>query len=769
MKYTTGAHRNSMNFFPALIPFCAILISSSHSLNATETTKEITPNTTPQFDLCATINPEQLLTDTQSIHISAQQLELINNDQATFNGKVEICSNQLQVSSDRAELSRSQGYVNADGNIYYTNDSIHINSENFQANVNQNLVKLDQADYQLTMNNARGQAEVIEISAENLLLLTDATFTTCPVEQEDWVLSAKRISLSSQQGWGVAQGAAIKINQTPVLYIPYIAFPLDDRRTTGFLYPNNITSSQKNGIELETPWYWNIAPNYDATFTPRAFSKRGIQLNTELRYLNPDDQGLIQLEYLNNDRDSPNLGSRHLLYWKHYSQFTEKLRGFINFTQLSDDNYFTELGSYHHSSTDTQITQQLELSYFGDSIDGAFRIQNFEVLGQHPSSYRTLPQIELSNHKPYQFGEFELDWLAELSHFANSEKTIHEANRLHIEPSISYQFNTPAWSLNSNLSLLQTHYKQHLFNGTKQRISRTLPKFRIHSKINFERPAGLFNQLGILTFEPQFQYLYIPFKDQSTIGLFDSSRLQDDYYGLFRDNRFSGLDRIADANQMTLGATTRFINQQNLTLMRLSFGQIFYLDHDYHQFTANDQRLNRSNSALAGEVFINLASGWSFNSNIQFDTTKNQTNKSNMTLDYRTDEYTLAQLNHRRTRDISDNDIEQLGLIASFPIAKHWQFVGGYHRDLKQHRSIDYYAGVQYDACCWAIRLVTRRHINTNLEQLSRINTDTPSSFDSGISLQFVIKGLSSNLDFDISDMLQQGIFGYRRPYFTNN
>jgi LPS-assembly protein len=708
--------------------------------------------------------------EAKAIKISAKHTTLLENDRATFKGGVVICSEHIAVTSDTAKFSRSEKSVKAQGNINYHNDVVDVKSTNFEASISENKVQLEQAEYFLSENVGHGTASLFEVSKENLLVLNDATFTTCPIDNDGWLLAAEEISLSSKEGWGAAWNANIKINNTPIIYIPYLTFPLDDRRTTGFLYPN-LTSSKKHGIEIKSPWYWNIAPNFDATITPRLMTKRGVQLQSELRYLTDQHDGLFNIEYLPEDSERVDLDSRHMVHWQHNSQYGDNFRAFIDFTQISDDAYLNDLGSAYHDTTDTQLNQHLEFAYFANNIDAAFRVQNFEVLGQHPSSYQTLPQVELANRNAYKIGGLDFNWFGEVSRFSNSQANIVKANRVHLEPSLSLDYNTMAWSLSSELSVLHTNYSQQysaLENRDDQTINRTLPKFRLHSIVNFERPSRFFGQNGLQTFEPQLQYLYVPFKDQSEIGEFDSTRLQDDYHGLFRDNRFSGLDRIGDANQITLGATSRFINPENEELMRLSFGQILYLQDD-DRFIANDDRLRGSKSALAGEMFLHWSKRWYLNASVQYDTGSGKINKSNLTLDYRADKFKLAQLNHRRTRNVSGDVIEQLGFVASFPISDNWQFVGGYHRDLTENRSIDSYAGIQYESCCWAIRLVTRRHINTNLEQLAQNTSDLPSTFDSGISLQLVIKGLNGTSGFDISDMLQQGIFGYRRPYFLNN
>lgn len=725
--------------------------------------------TVNEIDLCRLDG--QPLDQQKSIQIEADKVRLVENDQADFSGNVNICARQMTVSSDTAQFSRSKRSVKAGGEITYHNDIIEVKSTGFEANLSQYQVKLEKADYRFNDNPGRGKAQLLEVSKEKLVVLEDATFTTCPVDHNGWELSAEKITLSSQQGWGVAWNAAVKINDTPVMYIPYLTFPLDDRRKSGFLYPN-ISSSSKHGVELTAPWYWNIAPDMDATITPRVMTNRGVQLQTEFRYLRENNQGLIDLEYLPSDDERPTLNSRHLVHWEHISQYGDNFRAFVDFSQISDDAYLTDLGSKHQDSTDTQVNQHFEINYFAHNTDVAFRVQDFQILGQHPSSYQTLPQVDLSNRDPYRFGDFEFNWFAELSHFQNSEAAIDDAIRSHFEPSLSLDYNQLAWRFNAEVSLLQTNYRQRYhsdFDISDDKISRTLPKFRMHGQLNFEREASIFGEKGLQTFEPQLQYLYVPYKDQSNIAFFDSARLQDDYDGLFRDNRFSGLDRIADANQLTLGASSRFINPRNEELMRLSFGQIYYFQDEHKVLNESDPQPIGSKSALAGEAFLHWSNRWYLNANVQYDTGSNKISKSNLTLDYRANKNKLAQLNHRYTRDVSGHKIEQLGMVTSFKLFDNWQFVGGYHRDITHHRSIDSYVGLQYESCCWAVRLVSRRHLNTNFEQQVSQSMGLSNNFDSGLSLQLVIKGFGGDGGLDILDMLQEGIFGYRRPYFLSN
>ncbi|MFT4928276.1 MAG: LPS-assembly protein [Phenylobacterium sp.] len=724
----------------------------------------------PPSALCPETD-EKSSDNSQAMNISAEHISILENNNADFAGDVVVCLPQSQLRSDTAQFARDKKSMQAEGNINYHNDVIDVTSERFSASMSEQTVKLEKSDYVFAGNTGRGQASLLEIQGKNNVVLNDGTFTTCPIDNDDWQLSAARIEFSREDGWAKAWDASIKINNTPIIYIPYFTFPLDERRKSGFLYPK-ISSSVKHGVTVFTPWYWNIAPNYDATFTPRVMTKRGIQMQTEFRYLVDDHQGLFNIELLPDDRQRKDLGSRHLLHWQHRSEYGDKLRAFVNFTDISDDAYLNDFGSNYQDRTDTQLSQRFELSYFSHNIDTVISAQDFEVLGPHPSSYRAVPQLSFNNREPYQYGLFDVNWMSEVSHFVNSEADITSANRLHIEPSVSLNYSSPAVVITSELSVLQTNYQQtynRLLHQEDKDISRTLPKFRFHSLVNFERPSNWLSNNGLQTFEPQVQYLYIPNKHQGDIGLFDSTRLQDDYYGLFRDNRFSGLDRISGANQVTLGGTSRFFDQQNNEVFHLSLGQILYFGSNDSQFTANDSRLSGSKSELASEIFMRWSRRWDLNANVQYDDDSHKITKSNISINYRGNKKTQAQLNHRYTRSVSGSKIEQIGLMASFEIASQWQFVGGYHRDLTNNRSIDSYAGLQYESCCWAIRLVSTRHINTNFEQQDLGPSGFPSTFDSGIALQFTIKGINGASGFNIADMLEEGVFGKRRRYFLNN
>ena len=309
-----------------------------------------------------------------------------------------------------------------------------------------------------------------------------------------------------------------------------------------------------------------------------------------------------------------------------------------------------------------------------------------------------------------------------------------QANRYHVEAGLTLPVSTPAWFINSEVKLLHTYYQQDNIqpgSDLEETVSRTLPKVRFHGGINFDRVMTAFNKNYRHTFEPQLQYLYIPEKDQSMIGLYDTTNLQDDYNGLFRDTRHSGLDRVAAANQYTWGITSRLLDESNLEVFRFSVGRIQYLSDSVAESNkANNRPLNdnvssvpniqssftEQQSSVAADIFFRLNHQWQLSGDIQYNTLENFTNKGQVNLDYQIDQYNIIQLNHRYARNVSGNSLEQVSLLTSVSIDTNWAFVGRFTQDLKQSRSLETYGGIQYESCCWAVRVAYHRHINSNLD-----------------------------------------------------
>ena len=706
-----------------------------------------------------------------AITILSKSSSIIKNQKTSFFGGVTLMNSSQSINSDQLEINRQTETLTAQGNIHFQNAGVNIFASELIASEKKQETQLFNSAYQLNGNPGHGSAGNIYVNLDGTLSLTDSSFTTCYGEVPDWQIQASEINISAKDNLGEAYHARVKLFDIPVLYIPYISFPVTNERKTGLLYPV-VKSSNKSGLVVELPYYINIAENMDATVTPKLISKRGLQLVTEFRYLSGQQSGQINLEYLTKDNELKlNQDPRYLARFEHVGTFSDRYRAYIDYTTISDDNYLVDIDTEQYNANDAYLYQVGELAYFGDNWQAKMQFQDFEVLGNHKTSYKTLPHIELKSTTALPFLNGQFDIYSEMTSFQSSNRALAEAERYHVEAGALFPISTPAWFLTSEVKLLQTHYQQKRIpvnSPLEKNVSRTLPKVRLHGGINLERDISLFNNNFLQTLEPQLQYLYIQNKDQRNIGLYDTATLQDDYNGLFRDKRFSGLDRIAQANQYSWGITSRIYSTNNDELFRLSLGRIVYLNNDDDIITS-DNDINADKSALATEVFWQFSRKWQFSSDIQYNTDTRTTNKSQSSLDYQYTKNQTIQLNHRYSSDVSGTSLEQVSLLTSYKPAKDWQVVGRITQDLQKKRSLESYLGLQYESCCWAIRLAYHRHINSNIDEQNFIN-ENRDEFDSGFMLEFVIKGLGGGkAKVNTEDMFNASIFGYKRPYFLNN
>ncbi|MEW6994166.1 LPS-assembly protein LptD [Colwelliaceae bacterium MEBiC 14330] len=760
--------------------FFAVLICLAQVSKAAPDIKSQAPETRvmicplPEFDNIALGMPEVI---DSSIRISSSQTSILQDQIAQFTGSVILVDKEQKISADQLSFNRLKMQIEAIGNIHYQGKQINIFAETLSASKTELSTSMTSASYQLDGNPGHGEAAKLSINSEGMLSLVDSTFTTCLQEVPDWQIQASEINLSASGDFGEAYHAQFRVYDVPVFYVPYFSFPISKERLTGFLYPE-LSSSTNSGLEFTAPFYWNIAENYDATITPHYMSKRGLQLQTEFRYLMGYQSGKVDLEYLNNDKAiKTNDDPRYLLRLQHIGTFSEDFRAYLDYTTISDDNYLVDIGSKQYNSNDAYLYQIGELAYFGERWQTTIKLQDFEVLGDHRTSYKTLPHLEFSAQQPLNFSSAQVELYSEITSFQASEKNQVEANRYHIEAGVTLPIARPAWFLNSEVKIMHTYYQQdNIQQGSalEETVERTLPKVRIHGGINFDREITAFKQGFRHTLEPQLQYLYVPERDQSNIGLYDTTNLQDDFHGIFRDTIYSGLDRIAAANQYTWGITSRLLNKDNLELVRVSLGRIQYLD-SVNSALANDPWLTDNDnikdkqSSLAADLFYRINHQWQVSADIQYNTLEDFTNKGQVNIDYQINKYNLLQLNHRYTRNVSGDSLEQVSLLGSFAINENWAFVGRLAQDLQQDRSLESYAGFQYESCCWALRVAYHRHINSNLDPLS-YNNEGREEFDTGLMIKFVMKGLDGKQSaIGTQEMFDDSIFGYKRPYYLQN
>jgi LPS-assembly protein len=688
------------------------------------------------------------------IQVKSEDSEINQDTFARFKGKVEIESSQAKIKADEAILNRQTQTLNATGNVSFQDDNITVSGQSVQLNRISNELLIEKSLYQLNKVQGHGKAEKIGIGEKVGINLVESSFTSCPVENEVWRIQASNIEITPDQSRGVVKHARFYIKNVPVLYLPYFSFPTNDQRQSGILYPN-FSSNSSTGISVEQPIYWNIAPNYDITFSPRVMTERGLQLKTEFRYLTEKHNGQANIEYLPNDLDldlDDDDGTQRYFYrFIHSGQISQNWRVNADINGLSDDNYIVDLGSDYYNRADTHLYKTLGLSYFSQSLDVTAQFRDFEVLGDHPDSYRALPEIRLNYLTPMGLGaEFQVH--SELAYFESGELDNPTAARFHIAPTVRYPFQNQWSEFLAEATILHTQYRQKNIQNSalEKNVSRTLSQAKVYGSLAFERPSSWFGTKATQTFEPKVQYLYTSFEDQSSIGRYDTTRLFNDVAGLFRGQEFTGLDRISDNNQITIGMTSRFIADNNQERFKLSLGQIFYLkDNQVVDASKDDDR-----SALAAELDWQIGSKWYAHTKAQVSTTTDKVERSSLSLEYQSAENKIIQINHRYVRDLSSEEINQVGITASWPLAKNWQWVGRWYHDLKLNRTVESYTGVQYESCCWNVSFVAQRNLSNRFDIDGAQSTN---EFESGFHVYFTTQNL-----------LRDGLFGYRRPYLLN-
>ncbi|WP_371195689.1 LPS-assembly protein LptD [Glaciecola sp. SC05] len=696
-----------------------------------------------------------------SIEVRSNAAQIIKDEIAVFEGNVLITTPDSIIQADSANLRENGQRLQASGNVTYTDELLHVESLGIEANAEIELLQLQSTEYQIKGVNGRGGADLLSISRERGVILENVSFTTCPKGDEDWKIQASEISIRKGMPFGEAKHTRFYVGGVPVFYLPYFAFPITTERQTGFLFPK-IGSTGSTGIEYEQPFYWNIAPNVDTTISTRYMSNRGLQLKNEWRYLTNNHYGELQLEYLAKDTDIGNDDPRYFYRFSHKGKLSENWSVTADVSDISDNNYIVDLRSDYYNQADTHLYRQAGLSYFSEDLDFNVFVRDFTTIGNFDDNYRALPEAKLAYSTSLNEW-FDFDIKSELAYFDNRLEQRPDALRFHIEPSLSIPYQRAWGELLAEVSVMHTYYDQDIEGmpntNLEETVERTLGQARFYGSLIFEREQTIGDTDYLVTFEPKTQYLYTSYQDQSNIGFYDTTELLTTFSNLFRGQEFTGLDRINDNNQFTLGATTRIIDDNNREMLVASIGQIFYVESA--QLQASQRQDNRS--SIAAELDWRINRNWFVHSDFQVGNDTNKVERSSFSTEYRLSENKLIQINHRYIRELSNEKIDQFGVSASWPMGDNWHWVGRYYRDFERSRTTESFMGIEYESCCWALRLTVQRNLAT------RFNNDgfrDVNEFDSGIALQFVFKGMGS--PSNKVDMLRQGLFGYRQPFVLN-
>lgn len=717
-------------------------------------------------------------------------------DDAVFSGNVDVQQGNSRLQSDEVLLHQKQvegqpdpiRTVDAVGNVHYDDNQVILKGPKAWSNLNTKDTNVWEGDYQMVDRQGRGTADLMKQRGNNrYTILENGTFTSCLPGSNTWSVVGSEVIQDREEEVAEIWNARFKVGPVPVFYSPYLQLPIGDKRRSGFLIPNAKYSSN-SGLEFTLPYYWNIAPNFDATITPHYMEERGMQWQNEFRYLTKAGSGIIEFDYLLSDKEykddtakNPEGDERRwLFYWNHSGVMDQVWRFNIDYTKVSDPNYFNDFSSQYGSSTDGYATQKFSAGYADTNFDATLSAKQFQVFDSQRgnNSYSALPQLDM-NFYQNDVGPFDTRIYGQAVHFTNVNDSQPEATRLHIEPVISLPLSNGWASLNTEAKLMATHYQQSNLdaynnanpnNQLDETVNRVLPQFKMDGKLIFDRAmdsAAGWEQ----TLEPRVQYLYVPYRDQSNINNYDSALLQSDYSGLFRDRSYGGLDRIASANQLTTGVTTRIYDEAAVERFNVSVGQIYYFTESR---TGDDniqwEKDKKTGSMVwAGDTYWRMTDRWGLRGGVQYDARLNNVATGSGAVEYRRDIDRLMQFNYRYASPeyiratvpgIDTNasqykdGISQVGMTASWPIVDRWSVVGAYYYDTNAQQTADSMLAVQYNSCCYAIRVGYERKINGW--------ENNESKYDNAISFNIELRGLSSNYGLGTQQMLRSNILPYQ-------
>jgi len=676
----------------------------------------------PPFEL-----PEDNVPEDELAVFSGQAKFSLGGD-VSFKEDISLVSGNRLLRAQGASYDRETGVFTVEGQVEFRDPQTRIRADRAELNQFSEELRFDVAEFQLWSVPARGKGEYIKAEKSGKLSLSKVSYTSCPEGNNDWILKASKIRIDQKHGIGTAKNARLSFKGVPFLYLPYISYPVTNERKSGWLIPK-IGSSQQRGLDIEVPYYWNIAPQFDATFIPRYMSKRGVQLNSKFRYLTRRNEGALFGEILPHD-DVAN-EYRALVGVQHTTNFTRDWRTRIDAINVSDSNYFEDLSSGLASTSQINLLQRADIDYFNDIWSAQLRFEHYQTLDdaidETDLPYTTLPKLTIRGYTPNGWLGLKYSLDTELAYFDRDVGVT--GLREHIETEIALPRRLGFLDIEPAAAVLFTGYQLNdTTPGADDTPSFAAPIFSIDSSMVFERLTS--KRSWMQTLEPRVLYTYIPSHDQSDIPVFDTIEPDLNVVQLFRKNRFVGNDRLGDTNHVSLGITTRLIDTDGGDeFLNATLGQILYFgDRD---ITLPDGLPSDSSSSdYLLEFGLKLHENWRMHLGYQYNTDTDKSQRTDVRLSYRASDMKLANVSYRFRNDL----YEEIDVSAAWPVTEHWNLVGRYKYSIFDRSTLDRFVGIEYDTCCWSIRGIWRRNL-----------TNRNGEFDTSFSVQLQLKGLGNN------------------------
>lgn len=619
-------------------------------------------------------------------------------------GSVELFRADQYLATEVVRYRPATGVVSVPSPLEYRDAQLELRASSGLFGLFEERGDFNDLEYGLVGSSARGGAERVSVTGTRRSELFNLWFTTCPGDEPEWQLSARELELRHEEGVGVARGARLRLGKVPILYLPWMTFPIDDRRKTGFLYPT-IGTANDNGLELSIPWYWNIAPQQDAILEPRWFGERGLMMSGEYRLLTRRSYSVLNADYMPDDREADRERWRYEANWN--MAINRTWRGGARLERVSDDAFFQDFGG-----SLAQTAQQFLRS--DATLDGGGRywifsalVDDFQVIDDsvapEAEPYSRLPRFSFLLDAPLGRSDFGARVDAEAVYFSRDVGVT--GARLDLFPSLLWGRQGRLGFLEASAGYRYTTYALDL-NGASgdESPNRGVPIFSLDAGTFLDRITGSGNRQ---TLEPRIYYLYVPFEDQSALPDFDTGDITFGYAQLFHTNRFTGADRQSDANQLTLAASTRVISATSgRELWSFTFGQILYLEPP--RVTLDDEApLNDDTSPLLAQLQWHPLDRTSVRLGVEWSWENRELNVGVAGLDHQWRNGSRVALGYRFRRD----RIDQFDLRFRYPVNENWRVFSRVNYALDDSELLEALLGVEYESCCWALRLSARRYL----------------------------------------------------------
>jgi LPS-assembly protein len=718
------------------------LLIAAASLPATTTAQGLGLKLRPETQLSAPAPDDK---GDALLFIEADEVSGVEGKYVDAHGGVRLRTRGRTLFADHLEYSVAEDKLVASGHMRLDRRGDVLEGSRIELELEKDRGVVDSPEYYFRQLNARGKASKLFLDSKTQVRAKDGTYSTCVIPEKDWYLRVRDLKLDRDKDEGVARHATVYFKGLPILYTPYIDFPLSDARKTGFLPPTYGTTG-RSGFELMLPFYLNLAPNFDATIAPRLLAKRGLMFNNEFRYLTSSVNGLLAAEYLPNDSSREDQ-SRYSMALRHNQRFTDRLNGYLNLQKVSDDFYFVDLSSRLATTTTTNLNREAGLSYNGGWWTLSGRTQRYQTL-QDPKApivppYGRVPQITFTSTRSGMAG-FDASVNSEFVDF--SHPSLVNGRRFVFYPSVTYPLQTSYVTVVPKLGLHYTQYDLDA-NATYGNSTRALPVFSVDSTLTFERNMSFLGTPLLQTLEPRLYYVYVPYRDQSALPIFDTGVGDFNMAQIFSENRFTGSDRINDANQLTAAVSSRFIDPfSGRERLRLTLGQRFYFSPQRVSLTSASAIDTRDRSDIVAAVTGRLTDAWYLDAGAQLSIDANRATRTTFGARYSPEPGHVMNFSYRE----SQGSFAQTDVSAQWVFNDRWSAVGRWVYSLRDRSSTTTLTGVEYNAGCWVGRFVVQQFATFTQQHVR------------ALFFQIELNGLSK-FGSNPLDILRQNITGYQK------